>query len=304
MSVLFVNHKQQNCGVYEFGKRVHDLAKKSFIVSYNYIEVNSRSEFDKTLNEVNPNVILYNWYPVTMPWLTEDLVSSRKSFKHFFLFHDGNVRRNFDKYLFSGAIGKDINFPKDKIEILPRPLFTYDGTYSINDIPTIGSFGFGGWQKGFTSLVELVNKEFEEAIINIQMPFAYFGDRYGKETIKIAEECRKLNTNPKIILNIHHEFLSNDDVLKFLANNDINVFLYRAANQGLSSVIDYALSVRRPIAITNDTMFKHIFKKEISVDDRPLKDILMDGTAPLDKFYTNWNPDNFHERMDMIYGDK
>ncbi len=301
MKVLFVNHRQQQCGVYQFGKRIYELAKNSEKVEYNYIEVEELQEFEKAVGTYSPEYILYNWYPVTMSWLGENWVRSHKHLKHYFIFHDGNVRQNYDLYLFSGAEGKDVSFKKSFI--LPRPLFKYDGTYPNNDIVTIGSFGFGGWQKGFTRLVEKVNAEFDEAVINIQMPFAYFGDRWGKETKKVAEECRRLNTNPGVRLNVDHTFLSNEDTLKFLAGNDINVFLYKSSNQGLSSVIDYALSVRRPIVITNDSMFKHVYKPEIDVENFSLLEMIDRGTEPLEEFYDKWNPDKFSGEMDKIYAD-
>ena len=300
MTVLFVNHTQKQCGVYQFGKRVYELSSTSKITDYYYLETETESEFMSKLEEVKPDVVIYNWYPVTMSWLSESFIGQRRDIKHLFIFHDGHMRQSFDKYIFSGSIGKDITLPDEKIFVLPRPLFVYDGEYPKNDVVTIGSFGFGGWQKGFPELVKKVNDEFERAIVNINMSFAYFGDQFGVETRKIAEACRKFNTNPGIELNIDHSFLSNDDTLKFLAANDLNVFLYNSVNQGLSSVVDYALSVKRPIAISNDSMFKHFFKEEICSDYHSLKSILDAGTQPLQEFYDRWNPEDFSARMDEL----
>lgn len=298
MKVLIVNHKQQQCGVYQFGKRIYELAKTSDNIVYDYIEADTFNEFEAGLGD--HEIILYNWYPVTMPWLSDGWIDKNKRFKHLFLFHDGNIKHTFDKYIFSGSEGKDINIPEERTAIVPRPLFFYDGDYQTNSVITIGSFGFGGWQKGFTRLVEMVNNEFEEAVINIQMPFAYFGDRFGVETRKIAEACRKLNTNPKITLNIDHTFLSNEETLKFLARNDINLFLYKSSNQGLSSVIDYALSVKRPLGITNDSMFKHMYKDDICIDKHSIRELIEGGTKPLEEFYNKWNPSKFSIEMDKV----
>lgn len=301
MKVLFLNHTQPVCGVYQFGKRIYELGKKSDTVQYVYKELESSEEYHNYLSQEKPDVVLYNWYPITMGWLSEEMVTRNKEVKHFFLFHDGHIRQNFDKYIFSGSEGKDINIPKEKTVIIPRPLFEYNGDYPENETITIGSFGFGGWQKGFTTLVDRVNLEFDRAVINIQMPFAYFGDRYGTETRKIADECRRLNTNPNIQLNIDHTFLSNEDTLKFLAGNDLNVFLYQSSNQGLSSVIDYALSVKRPIAITNDSMFKHIYSPQLDIDKFSLLELKYKGIQYVQEFYDKWNPINFSKEMDKIY---
>ena len=133
------------------------------------------------------------------------------------------------------------------------------------------------------------------------MPFAYFGDRSGVETRKIADDCMRINRH--VDLTIDHTFLSTDDTLRFLAGNDINVFLYHSSNQGLSSALDYALSVKRPIAITNDSMFKHIYLPQIDVGNRSLLEIKNSGTEHLKDFYDKWNPDNFHLEMDSIFNE-
>ena len=300
-NVLFLNHSEQACGVYQFGKRVYNLASKGSRVNYIYRELNSKEEYNKILNEVNPEFIVYNWYPVTMGWLTENMVTDNKRTKHYFIFHDGHVRQNFDKYLFSGDIGRDISFPPEKVVILPRPLLEYSGAYPENDIPTIGSFGFGGWHKGFHDISRHVARSYPKAIINILMPYAYFGDKDGIETRKIAEYCHTLNTYPDIKINISHDFRSDDEVLTFLAGNDLNIFLYVSSCQGLSSVVDYALSVKRPIAVMDDPMFKHIYNDNVGLEKKSVKDILENGVTPLQEFYDRWNPNNFSKEMDKLY---
>jgi hypothetical protein len=300
-NVLFLNHLQQSCGVYQFGKRIYNLASKGSKVNYTYRELDSKQEYDRLLREVIPEFIIYNWYPATMPWLTENMVTTNKNVKHYFIFHDGHVRLDFDKYLFSGAIGKDINFPPEKVVILPRPLLEYDGAYPKNELPTIGSFGFGGWHKGFHDISRHVARSYPDAIINILMTYAYFGDVDGVETRKIAEYCHTLNTYPNIKINISHKFRSDNEVLKFLAGNDLNIFLYVSSCQGLSSVTDYALSVKRPIAIRNDPMFKHIYKDDIALEMKSVKEILENGVTPLQEYYDRWNPNNFALEMDKIY---
>ena len=301
MTVLIVNHSKENCGVYQFGKRVANLAMKSTKVNFKYVEINSMNELSVEVANSNPTHILYNWYPVTMEWLGENYIQTHPEMKHYFLFHDGHMRHNYDKYIFSGSIGKDINIPPEKTVVLPRPLFNYTETYPTNTIPTIGSFGFGGWQKGFPDITKYVAQSFSKAIVNILMPFAYYGDRDGVETRKIAEHCHALNTYPGIELNIKHDFCSDEEVLTFLAGNDLNIFLYVSSNQGLSSVIDYALSVKRPIAIRNDSMFKHIYKDEICVDSFSIKDIIENGTTPLQEYYNRWSQEKFIAEIEELF---
>jgi len=304
MKVLIVNHSEQTCGVWQFGKRFSDLASRSTKIEYIYREVLDFGTFANTVNELQPNMIIYNWYPVTMKWLPESFVRDTKYFKHFFNWHDGFVRQHYDGYIFSGAGEKDPDARRiyeEKSFIIPRPLFDYDGVYSKNSIPHIGSFGLSGWHKGFPDLVTMVNETFDDAVLNIHMPFAFFGDAQGVEGQKIAAMCRELNTNPNVQLNITHHLMSTKELLNFLVKNDINAFLYQAQSEGLSSVLDYALSVKKPIAITNSMMFRHIVNDEIVVGkDNSLVDIMNRGTKPVEKYYKMWSTERFVKELDNV----
>ena len=133
------------------------------------------------------------------------------------------------------------------------------------------------------------------------MPFARFGDEFGVETLKIAELCRTLNTNPNIELSITHDLLDELELLDFLAKSDLNVFWYTALNEGLSSVIDYALSVNRPIAITNDMMFRHMVNDDIVISPtNSIVDIMNQGTKPLEHLYNKWARHNFIRELDQV----
>jgi hypothetical protein len=113
-----------------------------------------------------------------------------------------------------------------------------------------------------------------------------------------------LNTKKGVTLNITRNFLDDDGVLQFLANNDINVFMYSENGNGISSAIDYALSVKRPIAITRCNMFRHILKNDIVLSGKnSVVDILNRGTKPLNEFYDKWSTQKFIDEMDGIFND-
>ncbi len=46
--------------------------------------------------------------------------------------------------------------------------------------------------KGFTKIIEKVHEEFDEAIINLNISFAKFGDERGNNARKIAEIAQKI----------------------------------------------------------------------------------------------------------------
>jgi hypothetical protein len=301
-TVLILNHRETHCGVQSFGRRVYDLANRSKQVRYLYAEIEHPHEYLAVVQEYKPDFIVYNWHRGTMPWLSEDLVGLFKSIKHYFIYHEEFTRANYDKYLFFGDY--DFNGGAqfgDKKVLLPRPLLDYEGSYPENNVITIGSFGFGFWQKGYHTLTRLVNDSFDKAVLNFHMPYSHFGDPLHEQCNEVEAACRKANTNPGIALNITHDFKDNNGVLSFLAGNDINVFMYGENGEGISSVIDFALSVKRPIGISNSRMFRHISNDAILLESNSISDIISRGTSVLDKFYTNWSTQNFVEELDKEF---
>lgn len=300
--VLFLSHPEHSCGVWQFGRRVFELASKSEKVEFIYREMLTKADYLKIVSQYNPDYIIYNWHRGTMPVLTESLVQEKKNCKHYFIFHDEFTRQNYDKYLFFGDydFSGGAKFGEKKV-LLPRPLMEYTGDYRKNEVVNIGSFGFGFWNKGYHTLTKLVNDTFDKAVLNFHIPHSAFGDPLDTQTNKVINECKRLNTNPNVKLNITRDFLSTEEVLTFLAGNDINVFMYGENGEGISSVIDYALSVKRPIAISNSRMFRHITNDKIPLEKNSIQDILVRGIEPLVPYYEKWKPDNFVKEIEGIF---
>jgi hypothetical protein len=298
--ILILNHQTQNCGVYQYGRRFADIARKSKVHHVEYREIATVEDYKYCLY-LKPEAIIFNWYPITMGWLTTQPLDSKT--KNYFLFHDGHIRQDYYKYIFCGSTEKEdsIRIPDDKKILLPRPLLEYDGSYKKNQVPTIGSFGFGFWHKGFPDIVKKANKEFDKAVIRLHIPNAHYGDAQGVTAREVIAKCKSVNKKSSISLEITTEMKSDKQLLEFLAGNDINVFMYNAVNEGLSSVIDYALSVKRPLAITDNMMFRHVRKSEILTDKNTFQSIIDRGTSPLSDFYNKWSQDNFISEFDNIF---
>jgi len=303
MSVLFLNHTFIECGVYQFGKRVYELAARSEKVEYIYKNVATRDEYLNVINRLEPEYIIYNYHTDRMPWLKETDITGNKKSKHYFVFHDGGIMKNYDKYLFFGGYDpKNDLVPKDKSVLLPRPIFDYNGNYPKNNVITIGSFGFAFIHKRFPELVKLVNSSFDSAKINLHIPNPYFGNtKYNKQS-DIIKACSRNNTKKGISLNVETMFLDEYGLLSFLAGNDINIFYYADLQSlGLSSVFDYALSVKRPIGIVDNIMFRHVYSKELDLNSNSISQILDRGTEPLEKLYKEWSTNNFTSQMEKLF---
>ena len=176
---------------------------------------------------------------------------------------------------------------------------------SLNEgnVPVIGSFGFATANKGFEALVKTVQNEFDDAVIKINMPSAYFGDRDGVNAKKIAEHCKSIISKKGIKLEITHNFLEGEKILDFLAGNDLNAFFYEdKKGRGISSAIDNALAVKKPIAISNCPMFRHILNTNpfICIENTSLTEILKNGFKPLEKFVVEWDSKNMQWEYERI----
>ena len=297
MNVLFINHKATQCGVYEFGRNLGEALSRSSL-TFHYRECNSPAELMDAVKESQPALIIYNYHPATLRWLTSDITRSIQS-PQIGIIHEitQQVADRADNSLFNFHIAHDPTL------LLKNPLVFKAGRLippfknksSRPEIPTIGSFGFGTAGKGFEKLVDQVQQEFDEAIIRLSIPFSTFLDADGKNARLIAENCRKLLFKPNVSLTISHEFLEQNGVLEFLAQNSINVFLYEEMGipRGLSSATDLALAVDRPIAVSDNSMFRHLLNSRPSICTRYLsiRDIIKNGTAPLEEYRLEWSPE-------------
>ena len=297
-SILIVNHKEKQCGIHQYGEDLFNTLKKSKYTFYR-AECSDKEDFDDALIYYLPNVIIYNYYPFTMPWLTKE-ITQRIKIPQLAIFHEvtqesaDNCHTNmFDYMLCPDPTLKTTN----PICIKTKRLIPSYQSKIKAEPNTIGSFGFGYHGKGFDSIVKQVNLEFDEATINLHIPRS---DVVGKHIWSrdhpywLERKLKKL-TKPGITLNITHDFLDKKGLLDFLAGNSINCFFYDTDKyKGISSVIDSALAVHRPIALTHCKMFRHLFTEpSIFIENNTLKNIIGNGLYPLRKYYARWSEKQF-----------
>lgn len=311
-SVLFVSHKEKQCGVYQFGYSIGRALKHSKKYNFIYVECSSLNELNYYIKKHKPICTIYNYQGDTLPWLNGRITFNNKM-PEIGIIHevtqkiaDCSSNDFFDFYIAS-----------DPTLVLKNPLVYKTGRLLLrsnrvsktSDIPIIGSFGFGSPNKNFDLLVQNVCDEFEEAIIRLNISFAEFGDKDGNSSKKIVSDCIEIvKKYPSIKLLCSHDFLNEQELLDFLNSNTINVFLYSDdGNRGISSVIDFALSVRVPIAIShNSSMFRHINNTSPSIvisDKNGLKNIIRNGTKPLERYYNEWTEENLVWDYERIVSD-
>jgi SAM-dependent methyltransferase len=302
IKVIYVNHKAQQCGVYEFGKDIGHLLETSKKFKVTYVECDSFSELKKYYRTIKPDIILYNFHPATMSWINwHDKYQPYKTYYldtlHIGMIHEvyQEIADSADNNLFDFHIGPDPTL------LLKNPLVYKTGRLLpdevkkveiTHDVPVVGSFGFATANKGFENIIRLVQNEFDKAVVNLNIPYAKFGDDNGENARRIAQNCRDLITKKGIVLNVDHSYLERNELITFLSKNTINIFLYdNVANRGISSATDWALASGRPLAISKSTLFRHLLdcNPSICIADNSLKTIINNGVTPIRKFYSEYS---------------
>lgn len=295
--ILFVNHRTKECGVNQMGQRYFDNLKESQKYQCFYIDVDELGEYEYWVEQLAPAAVVWNFYSgSTMWWLANEVIEShRQHFKQLCIYHELDLMpKKFDLILHQDPISED-SFPHWS---LPRSIPVFEKTNHVthDQSPVFGSFGFGLGGKGFSRLVDQVQEEYDTAFVRLSIPFAAFGDSNGDGARSWAQDARSRIKKSTIEMSISHEFKPESELLRWLSQNDCNCFLYdENYGRGISGVLDYALAVRRPIAITKSYQFKHVWSIDDSflVENKSLKEILAMGTDHLEKFHQLWSRENF-----------
>jgi SAM-dependent methyltransferase len=286
--VLIVNHGVRRCGVHQFGASFHRHVAPSTAMEVRYAEVESEDAFLDMLERERLDALVVNYHAQTLPWLTRAVVR-RAGIPVIGLAHEFDYPTAFsvDAGLFSYRLLPDpsIDSRLPNVFVVPRvaPEFTPPPP-APSAVPVIGSFGFATGGKGFERIVKLVQRELDEAVIRLQIPFSYFADPDGANARDVAARCRSLVTKPGVRLEVTHDFVDEPELLAFLAANDINVFLYDdPPGRGLSSVIEMAVAAGRPIGVSESRMFRHLLQAAPAcrLERSTLKDVLRDAAAPV-----------------------
>ena len=296
--ILFVNSAEKKCGVYQYGARLKHIICNSENMHVDYIEVSNGNEF-LAHNFTGIDTVLFNYIDVgpggPFDWLSNEVVLTlkNKSIKSGRIVHTPHSCVCFDFLIDQEPFA---------LNGIPRPLYTFEPPVPItNEITTIGSFGFQGTRKGFEDIINITNNQYNNAIINFNITNNYYGDQTGAYRDDYISHLRTISLKPGIQLNITTDFLDDNQLLLFLCKNDINLFCYKD-NHSTSSVIDYAITANKPIGITNDNSFKHIYTDEINVNKYTIEQIInfCNKNNYVSNFKKIWSKDNLIKKIEQI----
>jgi hypothetical protein len=303
--ILFVNSDKAADGLSDYGRRFNNVIQQSKKHKIKYIELSHVENIEIAATYFKPDIIIYNYHLMTFSQLPQVAKKFIGKYKQVLIYHE------FGNNCYSDAIihvdsTKEDNIDKQFFSI-PRPLYETNFKFTRNDIPHFGSYGFGGYHKNFDLSVRLIVEQFEEAIINFNIPQCDFD--YDINIRKnIINNCLNIvkESGKNIKINISESLLNYDDLIKFLNKNDCLIFSNgdrdNLSDLTLSASTDYALMAKKPIALSKSNMFRHFenVKPSVYFADVPLIDIINSGIEPLQPLYDAHGTKAFLEKFEWI----
>lgn len=307
---LFLNPTKANCSIHESGRMVFECLKLSDKYDLDYMEVSEanrrvRSDYD---------FYTFNYHHDTMGWLDTRSVKQLPGLKLTFILE--TLRNNpfvlcpsdaFDVYC---ALDPTMDVADKRVYAFPRPLETAPALtpYKELDIPVVGSFGFATKGKGFDLVVKAVNKEFDRAKVCINIPPGTYADAasFGLHNRDYAdyliEQCQQA-AKPGIEVVFSRDYMDKNELIRWCGQNTLNCFLYNRNQPGLSATTDQAISSGRPLAVSMDETFRHIYSRIKPYPLRSLKESIALSQPEVLQLQQDWQPLKFTLQFEKVLGD-
>lgn len=301
MKALFINSSNKHCSIHESGKMIFDCLKLSKAYAFDYIEIDREQPFIPT----GYDLYLFNYHEGTMSWLKFKFLKKVFGYVMTIVLEIApddpfpfNVKQG-DFNVFC-VIDPTIKSNNKDIFSFPRPL---ERTQSINrqenQIPIIGSFGFPSHGKGFDKVVEAVSKEFDTAIVRINMPKGDFMPPYEyNEMMNYWKNLCNQKAKNGIKVEITSDFMDKNELIKWCSENTLNCFLYDRNCPGLSATTDQALASGAPLALSSNPTFRHILEYLKPYPESSLKDSIEKSADIVKKIQNDWSQEAFAKRFD------
>ncbi|MBL0358568.1 MAG: hypothetical protein IPP72_17655 [Chitinophagaceae bacterium] len=228
MKGLFINNKKAKDSIYESGYMVYKSLLHSELYTLDYQEI----DIDNRQVKMGYDFYFFNYHPVTMKWLETRQLKKQLGFVSTMILevapNDPFVlcpERDFDLYC---VLDPTVRTKQKNVFPFPRPLEKTDFSLPVsnNEIPVIGSFGFATRGKGFQHVVEAVNKEFEKAIVKINIPYGDFVPESEQYAKFIGDLCKQ-KAKPGIDVQVTHDFMSKEALIQWCGANTLNCFFVR-----------------------------------------------------------------------------
>lgn len=305
LSGLFINCVEAQDSIFESGKMVYQCLVNSAGYSLDYAEITRENVTIPTKYDF----YFFNYHNITMSWL--DPTSIKKSLPGVKITMVLEISPNdpfvycspedFDAYC---VLDPTLNIKQSNVYAFPRPLeiFGENPVYEEKEVPVIGSFGFATPGKGFEHVIDAVNREFDRAVVRINIPYATYTDENGIYAKQLAQMCKD-NAKSGIEVIVTHDFMSKAELIEWCGQNTLNCFLYDRNQPGLAATTDQAITSGRPLIVSKNNTFRHIQKYIKPFPYQSLKDAIVNTPEKVAEIQRDWSPENFRKRFEEILGD-
>lgn len=304
-TVAIYTGPERQCGIHYYADTVIDILRNSEKYHYELVDVASAEEFDHHIKTQHPDAIVVNWHPWTMPWCKPNLLDQYNVPKFLIIGHASladNLPFTVDKF-----ISIDPNHqPNQNYVAGIRPVKFYSDCEYHSPVTgrlAIGTSGIGHGIKNLEYLTDLIRLQHTGSyIIDFRVHFSVgrYTDHDERKIRELLKHCQH-RAGEGIQISLTCRSFDDHSLVKWLNQNDINIFLYNNFNSiGVSASIDKALAAKKPIGINNTNFFRHIYSNDIDIAENLLIDIIQKGTAPLEKYYQKWNPEALIQQYDNL----
>lgn len=301
MRGLFINCKKSKDSIYESGLMVYNTLRLSNKYLLDYTEITENENIIST----GYNFYFFNYHHHTMRWLDTRFIKELPGLKVTMVLeilpNDPFVlspENRFDAYV---VLDPTLKHRNKSAFAFPRPLEKIDNVpaYIEKDIPVIGTFGFSTKGKGFHHVVEAVNKEFEKAIVRINIPFGTYVPDSEKYAAFLANLCKE-KAKPGIEVVVTHDYMDKEELIKWCSENTLNCFLYDRDVPGLAATTDQAIISDRPLSVSENNTFRHILEYITPYPKMSLKESIENSLSNVRKMAEDWLPENFAKRFEYV----
>lgn len=292
---IFYNSVKSQCSIYESGLMCYNALKKSnkYLLEY------SENYYDGKQYDF----AIFNEHITVNNWMTKEIIA-RMNCKTFCVVLEVGENENlmpqtaklFDHYMIIDPTVKE----EEKIHAFPRPLEDCKITKIDTDIPTIGSFGFVTPGKNWHQIIEQVNKEFDEAIININLPYATYVPYSKQITHELSRQLHQIEKKKEIVLNITHKYMDKKELIDWCSKNTINFFPYYRNMDGLAAVTDQAIAAGKPILTTDNKTFRHILQYLKPFPEIGIKEAIQMNAEGVLRMKEDWSAINFAKKFENL----
>lgn len=300
---LFINCVEAQDSIFESGKMVYECLLDSDKYSLDYVELTPNN----TSLSTKYDFYLFNYHILTMSWL--DTTAVKKLLPGVKMTIVLEVSPNdpfvlcppddFDAYC---VLDPTLNIDVENAFPFPRPLekFGEPDIYKPKEIPVIGSFGFATPGKGFEHVVDAVNKEFEKAVVRINIPYGtYTNDEKAIYAHGLAQMCRD-RAKDGVEVSVTHDYMTKPELVKWCGENTLNCFLYDRNQPGLAATTDQAITSGRPLITSKNNTFRHIQKFIKPFPYQSLKSAIANTEEIVKEIQQAWSAEKFRERFEEI----